>query len=74
MALFKCIFNRWNVPNKYIFNSWNTNSSCFKISNYAKVQNDGLHWPKVGYKSLYFANYTETVKKKMHYTLQYYLG
>lgn len=50
------------------------NSSCFKISNYAKRQNDGLYWPKVGYKSLYFANYTETVKNKMHYTFQYYVG
>lgn len=40
------------------------NSSCFKISKYAKSQNDGLYWPKVGYKSLYFANYTETVKKE----------
>lgn len=29
---------------------------------------------KVGYKSLYFANYTETVKKKMQYTFQYHIG
>lgn len=33
------------------------------VSNYAKIQNDGLYWPKADYKSLYFANYTETVKK-----------
>lgn len=38
-----------------------------------KSQNDGLYWPKVGYKSFYFANYTETVKKKMLYTFQYYI-
>lgn len=50
------------------------NSSCFKISDLEKSQNDGLCLQKVGYKSLYFANYTETVKKKTHYTFQYYIG